>query len=49
MRRVEHSTDGGRTWHEVEVLPTSLVGSMALSREKPWHDGFGNWYRPVVA
>lgn len=46
VRILWHSTDGGRTWRECEVLARSpLSGGVSHPTDGWWDDGCGNLYR----
>lgn len=45
-RRLERSTDGGKTWEPCTALRGSVMFWAALRPDgTPVTDGFGNWYR----
>lgn len=41
---IYHSSDGGKTWKEVEPKPGSIIATMVFDPNRPWSDGFGNLY-----
>lgn len=45
MRKLWHSKDGGRSWEEIEVKDTSLLGFMQFKPGTDYDDGYGNIYR----
>lgn len=45
--KVEHSTDGGRTWSVIDINDTSLAATV-IADNGHYADGFGNWYRKLT-
>ena len=45
--KIEHSTDDGTTWAEVDINPCSVIAHRLVTVKTVVDDGVGNLYRKV--